>query len=247
MVGASGSAQAENPKVLIVGGTRASTADTPWAIALNNSHSAAPNKQFCGATLVRADKLVTAAHCVDLPIDWYTAVQGRDDLATSVGKTSAIAKIWADPDYGKKPGHDIAVLTLSTPFTGVRTLPLEANPAADAVGAQPTTYGWGSTEGTGPTTTFQKVVVPVLGDAYCQEVYKDQNPHYVETGRGEICAGYKEGGKDSCHGDSGGPLVLHGRLLGVVSWGVGCAEAGHPGVYAEVATYYREILKHILV
>ncbi|MDX6258314.1 MAG: trypsin [Kribbellaceae bacterium] len=87
----------------------------------------------------------------------------------------------------------------------------------------------------------------MLGDAYCQEVYKDQNPHYVETGRGEICAGYKEGGKDSCHGDSGGPLVLHGRLLGVVSWGVGCAEAGHPGVYAEVATYYKEILKHILV
>jgi len=54
---------------------------------------------------------------------------------------------------------------------------------------------------------------------------------------GEICAGYPDGGKDSCQGDSGGPLVLNGRLFGVVSWGEGCADAGYPGVYAQVATY----------
>jgi trypsin len=31
--------------------------------------------------------------------------------------------------------------------------------------------------------------------------------------------------------------VLNGRLFGVVSWGIGCADAGSSGVYAEVATY----------
>jgi trypsin len=51
-----------------------------------------------------------------------------------------------------------------------------------------------------------------------------------------ICAGVTGGGKNVCHGDSGGPLVVGGTLVGIVSWGIGCTEAGYPVVYSNVAT-----------
>ena len=55
-----------------------------------------------------------------------------------------------------------------------------------------------------------------------------------------FCAGQPKGGKDSCQGDSGGPFVCADDnkpvLVGITSWGFGCAEKEHPGVYAEVSS-----------
>lgn len=58
--------------------------------------------------------------------------------------------------------------------------------------------------------------------------------HITQVTDRMICAGYKEGGIDACQGDSGGPLVADNTLVGVVSWGKGCAT--YPGVYARVSS-----------
>lgn len=78
--------------------------------------------------------------------------------------------------------------------------------------------------------SLRKVDVPVIGRNDCREFYgRDVTANM-------FCAGFVEGGKDSCQGDSGGPLIDANTrtLMGVVSWGRGCAEANSPGVYARV-------------
>lgn len=49
-----------------------------------------------------------------------------------------------------------------------------------------------------------------------------------------ICGAVPEGGKDACQGDSGGPFAVGGELVGITSWGFGCALKGYPGVYSRV-------------
>ncbi|AKU15334.1 S1 family peptidase [Luteipulveratus mongoliensis] len=226
----------------IVGGTVSTTAKHPWAIQLSYAGSPSPTKEWCGGTLVAANKVVTAAHCVKgRKVADFTAIQGRDKLADKTkGKQSKLAKVWFDPKYGKTPGHDVAVVTLKSPFKGVSVMKLNKDKALGEAKISATVYGWGATEGTLPDDTFAQVTVRVLGDAVCKKAEGNQY-----TPGAEVCAGLPKGGKDSCQGDSGGPLIAKGVLLGVVSWGIGCADAGHPGIYSEVATYYSELTTQI--
>ena len=73
--------------------------------------------------------------------------------------------------------------------------------------------------------------MPTVNQKECNKAYSD----FGGVTDRMLCAGYQQGGKDACQGDSGGPLVADGKLVGVVSWGYGCAQAGYPGVYSRVA------------
>ena len=112
-----------------------------------------------------------------------------------------------------------------------------------------TLTGWGhTTSGGSGAAILQEVDVPVLNNTDCA----NQLDAYIHTASGHpfgyfitpenLCAGLPEGGKDSCQGDSGGPGTWvdsdnRAYHIGVVSWGLGCAGAGRPGVYARTTAY----------
>ncbi|WP_033401533.1 S1 family peptidase [Actinopolyspora mortivallis] len=224
-----GSLAAERP---VVGGEPARVADHPWVVYLTDRRG----EQFCGGTLAAPDKVVTAAHCVaEQRPDDVRVVAGRTDKNSGAGTVTELAGIWTHPDYSSAyRGADVAVLTLRSSLSRP-TLALADGQDEQLYrpGRMATVLGWGATsEGGVPADVLRRAEVPIRADSECSAAYGGD---FVPGAM--VCAGYTEGGVDSCQGDSGGPLTTGGKLVGVVSWGIGCARPGNPGVYTEVAAY----------
>jgi uncharacterized repeat protein (TIGR01451 family)/CSLREA domain-containing protein len=108
-------------------------------------------------------------------------------------------------------------------------------------GTTSTVTGWGTTASGG--TVSQKLLeveLPIITNTDCDNVY------FVIIGSMVCAGGTPAGGTDSCQGDSGGPLVVRDggsgwKLLGVVSFGTGCASPNVPGVYTRVSSFESEI------
>lgn len=223
----------------IVGGDRVSIADHPWVVYLTDANGF----QFCGGTLVGPTKVLTAAHCVEgKRPSAVRVVAGREDKQGKLGVVSALVDIWVHPDYVVADrGEDLAVLTLpeALPYW---PLPMARATDVDLYRAGQSAFalGWGRTGEQSATSRYLLgVTVPVIADATCEAAYPQLVPSEM------VCAGAPEGGADTCQGDSGGPLVVGGKLVGVTSWGEGCARKGKPGVYVRLAAY-QDVLVSII-
>jgi V8-like Glu-specific endopeptidase len=242
-------AAAPNPAPRIV--NPEGPARIPWQAALvrrnENGNLSLPLAVFCGATVRDATHVITAAHCVDdsdaAELGVVAGVVSREDPGSD-GSWSPVSSITSHPGFDAAYRNDLAILTLEQPLPldGAAITDLAVVPAGeDVVGDGAFISGWGDmdpfTEGGQQPDLLQFARIGVLPDAQCGNYGDGFVPSLM------VCAGGSgpNGTIDTCQGDSGGPLARMSsassadRLIGVVSFGRGCADPDYPGIYTKLS------------
>ncbi len=213
----------------------------------------------CGASYLGDGWVLTAAHCVEgVNPDSLKVNVGEFDLRDGAENASDIKNIYMHLNYDDSTlDNDMALIELETavdaPAVSLASVETTEQYVADNSAA--TVMGWGGragyAPGEGPTSNFPDVLHQVELQLFTNEQCKttmaeasgeDVDPETVGVTDNMLCAGTTTGGKGSCQGDSGGPLVVNTnegwQQFGVVSWGIGCAAQGYPGVYARVSQFH---------
>ena len=128
--------------------------------------------------------------------------------------------------------YDVGLVRLAQPLAfGINIQPIKLARQTYTVrdGRLLEVAGWGYVMANGPISeTLRYAKIPVVNQASCKRIMGN-----LITDR-MLCAGYLAGGVDACQMDSGGPLVAYNRLVGIVSWGIGCALPNRPGIYTRI-------------
>lgn len=191
-------------------------------------------RHFCGGTLIAPNRVLTAAHCVEDMSNNTIANRLQVVLGTTSISSRNGAEVLRVTGVQLHPRFDAAILNLASRST-MPVAPINENQTAPTPGTNTFVAGWGVTRENGNISRNLKFAqLRVVSNRDCSRVYGRS------INEGTICA-YADGA-DACQGDSGGPLFsFDGQKLtvvGVVSFGRGCARPNIPGVYARVSALF---------
>ena len=245
----------------IVGGEPAEDGAWPWQVSISVN-----GRFICGGTLVSQQHVITAGHCIvglgDSAGDFYVRVGAHNNgQGYYSGTVYRAANVDVHERYvSAQYGFDIAVITLPnrvplSDTVNVACLPTSTNFFVPMYSPLVITgFGLTSEDGSLPYSLQQAIIqqLPSCANAYSG---------FSQTV--QVCAGLQGGGRDTCQGtrrchtdranlltswflflgDSGGPLIYQPArsnqwtLVGITSYGNGCARYNFPGVYTRVSAY----------
>ncbi|XP_045456506.1 trypsin CFT-1-like [Melitaea cinxia] len=231
----------------IIGGNVTTVEKYPFAVQILYM-----SQLCCGGSLITMWHVLTAAHCFfnqygQLINPALVSARIGSSYANRGGTVHQVSQIVVHDSYNTPiRDNDVAVMTLASSVrlsssVALAVLPIQDSEVPDN---EPVVLiGWGRTNASVAqgSESLKEVEVYSIPRDTCRvryeflESYSNQPFPVTEN---MICVGILNvGGKDACQGDSGGPVLHRGVVVGITSWGWGCAEAQFPGVNTRVSSY----------
>lgn len=238
----------------LIGGQEAIPHSWPWQVFVKIEGKA--GGYDCGGSIIGNKWILTAAHCVPYrPVPAMSYVYaGIHHIHTGPKQKLKVKRVIVHPQYGFPilDNNDIALVELEKPLeysSKIQPLCLPDPSICLPHGLKCAATGWGVTDkfGTQIPDALNEVAVRLIEKEQCENIHSDYQGQLSDQ---MLCAGYKEGGRDACLGDSGGPLACQVEedgpyvLYGITSWGIGCGDPLHPGVYTRVTALMDWVKEH---